>query len=128
MVLEAIGKLKYTTSAGQDGIPACVLKKCRTLLVKPLTHIFIRSLEQQKFPDLWKRSFMSPVYKKGDKLNILNYRGVTSLAACSKKLAHGEGVVSDASIGIMNTFDYGLRDAQQTSGNLVRLTSSRRNR
>ncbi|XP_055589490.1 uncharacterized protein LOC129741736 [Uranotaenia lowii] len=92
MVLEAIGKLKYTTSAGQDGIPACVLKKCRTLLVKPLTHIFNRSLEQQKFPDLWKRSFMSPVYKKGDKQNILNYRGVTSLAACSKVL---ERIVND---------------------------------
>ncbi|XP_055591022.1 uncharacterized protein LOC129743095 [Uranotaenia lowii] len=94
MVIDAINNLKFSTSAGKDGIPSCILKRCSAVLVKPLTHIFNLSFEQQKFPAIWKRSFMSPIFKKGDKQDVRNYRGVTSLAACSKVL---ERIVNDFS-------------------------------
>ena len=84
LVEKAIKKLKYSCSAGPDGIPSCVLKKCMAALIRPLVIILNLSLQQKTFPTMWKKSIMFPVHKKGDKRNIENYRGITSLCACSK--------------------------------------------
>ncbi|XP_053686510.1 uncharacterized protein LOC128736051 [Sabethes cyaneus] len=81
-----LSKLKNSSSAGPDGIPLIVLKKCAGELCTPLLKICNMSLQQLKFPESWKRSYVLPVFKKGDKCNIEYYRGVTSLCACSKLL------------------------------------------
>ncbi|XP_055590358.1 uncharacterized protein LOC129742482 [Uranotaenia lowii] len=124
MVLEAIINLKNSTSAGQDGIPACVLKKCRTLLVEPLTRIFNQSLEQQKFPTIWKKSFMSPVHNEGDKQDVVNYRGVTSLAACSKVF---ERIVDDVMFSACRNWisenQHGFFPKRSVTSNLMLFTS-----
>ncbi|XP_055543203.1 uncharacterized protein LOC129728773 [Wyeomyia smithii] len=84
MVVTALAKLKSASIAGPDGIPSCVLKKCAGVLVEPLLAIFNLSLQSRTFPTIWKSSCMTPVYKKGDKTDITNYRGITSLSAGSK--------------------------------------------
>ena len=81
-----ISKLKASSSVGPDGIPSIVLKKYVESLCAPLQKICNLSLQQNKFPEAWKRSFIFPVHKKGDKRNIENYRGITSLCAGSKLL------------------------------------------
>ena len=55
--------------------------KCRLLLksianeiIEPLTLIINQSLETGIFPDAFKTSKVTPVYKKGDKTNLNNYR------------------------------------------------------
>ncbi|XP_055623730.1 uncharacterized protein LOC129767133 [Toxorhynchites rutilus septentrionalis] len=93
VVEAAIRKLKYSTSPGPDGIPSCVLKKCASCLVYPLSVLIDTSLHKSTFPSVWKQSIMFPVHKKGDKRNIENYRGITSLCACSKVF---EIIVNDA--------------------------------
>ncbi|XP_055604798.1 uncharacterized protein LOC129753030 [Uranotaenia lowii] len=123
-VSESIRNLKYSTSAGQDGIPACVLKKCLPRLLKPLTYIFNQSIGLQQFPAMWKKSVMSPVFKKGDKQEVRNYRGVTSLAACSMVL---ERIVNDVMFSACRNWisdnQHGFFPKRSVTSNLAVFTS-----
>ncbi|XP_065094090.1 uncharacterized protein LOC135714645, partial [Ochlerotatus camptorhynchus] len=84
MVENALKKLKSSVSPGPDGIPACILKKCSGMLITPLQAIFNLSLRSQQFPIAKKMSYMQPIFKKGSKVDVSNYRGITSLPAGSK--------------------------------------------
>ena len=84
MVITAICKIKSSYAPGPSIIPSAVLKKCSDILAAPLSTLFNLSLRLHKFPSQWKRSTMFPVFKKGDKCNIVNYRGITSLGVESK--------------------------------------------
>ncbi|XP_055523192.1 uncharacterized protein LOC129717344 [Wyeomyia smithii] len=92
-ITTAIDKLKSSFAVGPDGIPSCVLKRCASVLIHPLCLLFSLSLRQRVFPSSWKSSIMFPVYKKGDRRDVKNYRGITSLCACSKVM---EIIVNDA--------------------------------
>ncbi|XP_062713636.1 uncharacterized protein LOC134290499 [Aedes albopictus] len=80
----AAKKMKPSITPGPDGIPAIVFKKCIDALAIPLCYIFNLSLQKKKFPAQWKKSFMFPIYKNGNKSDVRNYRGITSLCAGSK--------------------------------------------
>ncbi|XP_058449264.1 uncharacterized protein LOC131429231 [Malaya genurostris] len=69
MILAAAKKLKKSYSAGPDGIPAAVYTNCTAALAEPLCIIFNKSFEQGIFPEIWKQSFMFPVFKSGDRRN-----------------------------------------------------------
>ncbi|XP_055527473.1 uncharacterized protein LOC129720084 [Wyeomyia smithii] len=83
-VMNGVRKLKSSTRSGPDGIPAIVLIKCARAICGPLRSIFNKSLAQAEFPEKWRKSIMFPAIKKGDKRDVSNYRGVTSLSAGSK--------------------------------------------
>ena len=83
-IAAAVAKLKHSSSPGPDGIPATMLKRCSSVLLAPLLHLFRLSLASGKFPSAWKLAFMFPVHKKGDRTNIDNYRGISALCAASK--------------------------------------------
>ncbi|XP_053698924.1 uncharacterized protein LOC128745883 [Sabethes cyaneus] len=82
----AIRGIKPSAAAGPDGIPTLVLRRCAGALCEPLRFVCNCSVSQFTFPDRWKSSIMFPVFKKGEKRNISNYRGITSLSAGSKLL------------------------------------------
>lgn len=77
----AINQLKPSNSPGPDGIPSSVLRNCANSLVKPLQTIINQPLYQGVFPEDWKRSVIFPVFKKGNRSLVTNYRGITSLCA-----------------------------------------------
>jgi hypothetical protein len=90
-VWDKLKKLREDTSMGPDGIPAVLLKKCRAVL-PPLTHIMNESFSTSTVPQKWKNALVTPIYKKGDKLNPNNYRPI-SLTCLAVKLM--EGVIND---------------------------------
>ena len=48
--------------------------------------IFTNSLEQGKLPNIWKSANITPIYKKGNKSNPLNYRPVSLTSVLGKIL------------------------------------------
>lgn len=119
-VQKAIAKLKSSSSAGPDGIPSIVLKSCAAAVTKPLLLIFNLSIRTETFPNCWKSSYMFPIFKKGDKRDVSNYRGITSLCAGSKlmEIVVNE-LLTNATKSYISTSQHGFFSGRSTSTNLV---------
>ena len=124
MIVVAAKKLKCSYSVGPDGLPAVVLCRCIASLSGPLSKIFNRSFESAKFPAICKQSYMCPVFKKGDRQNVINYRGITSLSAFSKLF---EIIVSDALLDCAKNYisfdQHGFMPGRSVTTNLLSFTS-----
>ena len=71
-------------SEGYDGIPTKHLKLINKDLSKYLTLIVNQSLNSGNFPDKLKIVKVTPIYKKGDKQIITNYRPISVLPVIFK--------------------------------------------
>ena len=125
MIITASKRLKKSYSAGPDGIPIAVYSCCAAALAEPLCGIFNKSFEQGIFPMIWKQSFMFPVFKTGDRRNVRNYRGITSLSGASKLF---EIIVSNAVLNCTKTYistdQHGFMPGRSVSTNLLDFTST----
>ena len=97
-------------ACGPDGLSARILRECAEEIAVPLTKICLLSFQQGKFPTVWKRAHITPVYKKGDKKDPNNYRPISLLPICSKileritcdqLLRHVSPVISSAQHGFL---------------------------
>ena len=66
-VSDCLSKLKSKFSYGPDLVPLAVLKNFSSSLSQPLCKIFNRLLSDVVFPNLWKVSFITPIFKSGSK-------------------------------------------------------------
>jgi len=78
--------LKGKPTAGDDDIPENLVKKCMQLIKGPLAHIYNLSLNSGVFPDIWKTAKVKPLYKKGDKYDMKNYRPISIIPVLAKLL------------------------------------------
>jgi hypothetical protein len=78
--------LKGKSTAGYDDIPESLVKRCIQLIKKPLTHIYNTSLNAGVFPDAWKTVKVIPLYKKGDRHDMDNYRPTAIISVFTKLL------------------------------------------
>lgn len=85
-VHKIMGNLKCSLASGIDEIPDAVIKACNHLLALPMTDICNLSLVTGKFPEIFKVAKVCPIFKKGVKQNIENYRPISLLSGFSKVL------------------------------------------
>ena len=88
-VLTEIKNLGTSKCVGHDGIPIRVLKSVADLVAEPLSHCTNLCFQHGYFPDELKHSIVKPLFKKGEKYDPSNYRGiylVSNLAKLVEKL------------------------------------------
>ena len=85
-IINIIRSLNVSKAYGHDDISIRMLQICDSAIVKPLSIIFNNCITQSIFPDIWKKSNICPIHKKGDKQAINNYRPVSLLPICGKIL------------------------------------------
>ena len=73
---KACSQLKGSAAAGPDGVPAILLKNCRSQLSKPLYQIWRSSLDSGTIPIELLLVLISPIQKGGSRLAAKNYRPV----------------------------------------------------
>lgn len=79
-----IKKLKVKNSCGYDGLSSKIVKYCTSELCRPLSTICNNILGTGIFPDRLKFAMVFPLYKKGDKYKMGNYRPISLLTTFSK--------------------------------------------
>ena len=75
-IVNAINSITSDSACGPDGVPAALLKNCAAELAVPLKLLWDESFKIGTVPEFYKQTFVSPLYKKGDRANAVNYRPV----------------------------------------------------
>ena len=83
-IVELIKLLPLNKACGHDLISHRMLKPVAKAVAKPLSILFNRSLNEGVYPDIWKIANVTPIFKKGDKSLVSNYRPVSLLSCCGK--------------------------------------------
>ena len=83
-IAKIIQNLDPNKAHGHDQIIIRMLKICGKTICKPLECICRECLNTGLFPLEWKKTNLVPVYKKGDKQCLKNYRPVSLLPICGK--------------------------------------------
>lgn len=86
-------KLSLDKSAGSDDIPPRLLQATSDTISDPLCLLFRKSLNEGSLPEEWRTANVTPIYKKGDRHVLRNYRPVSLTCQFSKVL---ESVICDA--------------------------------
>lgn len=119
-ILNALNHLDIAKGSGPDGIPPTFLKTLATELSAPLFWLFNMSLESGVFPQVWKTSFLVPIFKSGKKSDIRNYRGI-ALISCIPKLF--EAIVNEKMFdqikNRITTVQHGFYKGRSTTTNLL---------
>jgi len=89
-------------------------------LIKPLYYLFNLSLSSRVFPNCWKKSFITQIFKLGDKNNILNYRPISKLSLIPKIF---EALITKKLVTLIsnyiNPFQHGFRPKHSILTNLL---------
>jgi len=85
-VCKLLSKLQHDKSPGPDNINPRILKECAAELSGPLTCLFRTSLEEGQLPQDWKEALVVPIFKKGSRYSVENYRPISLTSSCCKVL------------------------------------------
>lgn len=83
-VSDCIDSLADTLSVGPDYIHILLIKNCKVVLLKPITELFNLSIKLGIYPDIWKKSFITPAFKNGDVHDVSNYRPIVKICILAK--------------------------------------------
>ena len=83
-VHKLINQPENNKATGLDKIPCKLLKLAVDIISPSLTCIFNRSIESGVFPDEWKSARVTPIFKKGVKIDPGNYRPISVLPVVAK--------------------------------------------
>jgi exonuclease III len=110
-------RLKSKMSSGIDGIPCRILKDIFPLISEVAAHLFNESLSTGIFPNCFKTAKVVPIFKKGSKNNIENYRPIAQLPSLSKileKIVYNELVNHLEKNRILSPSQFGFRKGMST--------------
>ena len=119
---DKLSKVKPDKSAGPDGIHPKVLYELRNVLKKPLKVLFIKSLETEEVPVAWREANVVPLFKKGSKSDVGNYRPVSITSVAGRIF---EQIIKDKLMefleenGLLRDSQFGFRKGRSCASNLI---------
>ncbi|MEG0836140.1 MAG: reverse transcriptase family protein, partial [Christensenellaceae bacterium] len=114
--------LPMKNSNTPDFLPHFLLKKVGWAIASPVATIFRQSLDDGCLPDLWKQSFVVPIFKKGDKNTPENYRPISLTCLLCRVM---EGFICEGLIehlleqNLLNDNQFGFLPMRSTSTQLL---------
>ena len=123
--VDTIIKLLKSSSPGWDQISPQVVKKVKTSIIIPFTHVLNLSLVTGIFPKELKLANVVPIFKAGDVQVFTNYRPVSILPVFSKIM---ERIMYNRLLSFLNKYkiiydyQFGFRDKHSTYLALITLT------
>lgn len=88
-----LAKLDPNKSMGLDHVHPHVLRACADSFARPLALIFKSSLRLSCLPKIWRMAKVTPIFKKGSRLDPSNYRPISLTSVVCKIM---ESIVRDA--------------------------------
>ena len=119
--------LNIHKAKGTDDIGPCFLKLAAEIISPSLTYILNRSIVCGVFPDSWKLAHVAPLFKKGKKENIKNYRHISVLCTLSKILerhVHQEFYSYLTNADLLLSEQSGFRPQNSRESSLTSITDS----
>ena len=114
--------LREYSAPGPDGIPPKIIKELKNEIVKPLCILFRRSVDAGTIPEDWKKSHVTPVFKKGSKAEPGNYRPINLTSCVGKMLDRIAKEDIDDHIernNLISKSQHGFRSGKSTESNLI---------
>lgn len=119
-VYNGLLKLDVNKGGGPDMITNSILKSLASELAHPLQLLFKTSLVTGVFPEAWKVSFITPIFKSGDRSLCNNYRAIAILSAIPKLFEKIVCCHLEDEIGnLIDPTQHGFRDRRSTCTNLA---------
>jgi hypothetical protein len=81
---DAVAGLGTSTAATKDRILPCMIKRAMPHIEQCMLSCVNALFQAGEFPDDWACGWISPLFKKGDRLQPANYRGITVCSHVSK--------------------------------------------
>ena len=129
-ISDIIRTMKSGKSSGPNSIPTHILKGLDTRICNPLQKIFNLSLHTGVHPDLLKISKTIPVYKKGSRLSVSNYRPISLLSNLNKileKIVHTQIYKFLEDNHSIYSLQFGFRKKHSADHALIEITEKIRN-
>lgn len=123
-VENALLKLKPNGSIGADQLHPVILIRCGDALVFPLWLLFEKSLESGDIPRCLKTSRVLPLFKKGDKSNVENYRIIAISSTILKVFEFAmQPKLLQVTNGKLSNSQHGFRPNRSITTNLIHVTT-----
>ena len=110
-VRRTVLKLKNKKAPGTDNLPGELFKCGGETVIVSLHELMVQVWRAETIPDEWMLGIICPLFKKGDKLDCGNYRGITLLNTAYKIFAeilfqrllpYAEGNIGEYQCGFRN--------------------------
>jgi len=114
--------LKPNKSAGPDGIHGRILREGQDYLAVALQIIFSRSFEYCEIPDDWKDANVVPIFKKGNKSEVENYRPISltsNVVKVMEKIIKGRIHEFLRNNNLISDDQHGFREGRSCLSNLL---------
>ena len=112
----AIGKQRSNRAPGEDTLNIELFKNGGEKLIKELHILIVNIWENERMPDEWYNGLICPIFKKGDRMECQNYRGITLLNTAYKVLSNIiQHRLNKFAENVLEEYQCGFREGRSTT-------------
>ena len=126
-IFKSLKNIKSNKAAGPDGISSTIISLAGPAIISGLENIFKRSFVTRTVPISWKRAKVTPIFKKGARTDIANYRPISLLCIPSKLLEHQVCNIIDERLSnssLKSSSQWGFTKGLSSEGMLLKMTDT----